>query len=306
MGVSKGRRLMKVWSEYKINYLLLIPGIVWIFLFSYYPMIGNVIAFQDYKLGRGFFGSPWVGLKWFRTFIQTPGFWDALRNTLILNVYSICTVFPASILFAILLNEVRSRRYKKGVQMITYMPHFLSWATVGSLLFIILNPYTGLVNQVMLFLGLDRYSFLTENAAVRTVMISSQIWKEIGWNSIIYLATLSSINPELYESASLDGANKWQQMRNITLPSMAFIISYNLVFKLSSMLGSSFEMSYTIVNAATYRNGSNLALFIYNFGLQKTQYSFGQAMELSQSVAAFILLLIANKAVKMTGNDGVF
>lgn len=307
--IQVGKKSNSVWRRvlrYKYFYLMLLPGVIYFVVFSYLPMVGITLAFQDYKIGKGFFDSPWVGLKWFEKFLQTPNFMDALKNTLIINFYSIVAVFPAPIILAILLNEVRAQRFKKTVQTLTYLPHFLTWAMVGSFLFIILNPGSGIVNQVMIRLGFNSFSFLTENSAIRPIMIFSWIWKEIGWGSIIYLATISNVPLEQYESAKLEGANKWQQMTRITLPSMAFIISFQFVFKISDLFGNSFDMSKALLNASTYKNGLGIAMYIYDYALLKGQFSYGAAIGLAQSLMAFLLLIAANKLTKKMGQDGVF
>ena len=287
-------------------YVLLIPMVIYFLVFAYYPTIGNTIAFQDYKLGRLFFDSPWVGLDWFKKVFAAPNFWSALRNTVILNLYSIVFVFPAPILLGILLNEVKNKFFKKTVQTLTYLPHFLTWPMVASFAFIILNPTSGIVNQIMMAMGLPTFSFLTENSSIRAVMIVSWMWKEVGWGSIVYLAAITSIPMEQYESAKLDGANKWQQITRITLPSMAFIITFQLIFKISSIFGASFDMTRSLVNASTYTKGMNISLYIYHVGLAQSNFSFGTAVGLIQSLVSFVLLIGANTLARVLGQDGVF
>ena len=300
--ITTWQRVMR----YKMYYFMLIPAICFYILFAYIPIAGNAIAFQDYKIGRLFFDSPWVGLKWFYKIFETPWFWDSVKNTVIINVLSIFCVFPAPIILALLLNEIRIAWFKKTVQTMTYMPHFLTWPMVAAFAFIVLNPNTGIINQIFVALGMERYSFLTENGAIRSIMIISWMWKEIGWGSILYLAAITSIPMEQYESAKLDGANKWQQIIKITIPSMAFIITFQFIFKVSDLFGASFDMTKSLVNAATYTNGMNISLYIYEFGLTKGQFAYGTAVSLLQSVVAFILLIGANTLAKVLGQDGVF
>jgi putative aldouronate transport system permease protein len=290
--------------KYRYYYLLLLPIILWYIVFCYLPMFGIIVAFEDYNPFKGFFNSKWVGLHWFKYLFTAQDFLEVLRNTVLISLYSLVFGFPCPIILALLLNECRSTIFKRIIQTVTYMPHFISWAIVAGLVVTILSPSIGIVNQILKAVGIEPIYFMVEPKYIRTIMVASGIWKSIGWSSIIYLAALTNINPELYESASLDGAGRWKQTIFITIPGMANIIVMNLVFAVTSVFDVGFEQAYNMVNKATYDTGLVIGTYVYNIGIKQFQYSFTTAVGLAQSVVGLILIIGANKLAKKYYPEG--
>ena len=289
--VSKITSTLSHLKKYKMLYIIAIPGILYFLIFKYIPLVGSIIAFKDYNIFKGVFDSPWVGLKHFRTLFENPESIRILKNTLLLSFYDMLT-FPAPLILALLLNELRLVFYKKIVQTVIYMPHFLSWVIISGIFIGILSPTTGIVNQFIEWLGKEPIYFLGSEAFIRPILIFAQLWQSIGWGTIIYLAALTAISPELYEAAKVDGANRWKQTIHITIPAIMPTFTVLFLLHIGNFLDFGFERVYVFLNPLNSVNGEVLDTYIFKAGLQQAQYSFTTAIGLLKSVVGLILLMI--------------
>lgn len=283
---------MKLKFNHFTLYLMIIPAFTLLFLFKYIPMYGVIMAFQDYQPFTGFLHSTWVGWEHFIYMFSAPDTVEVFRNTLLISFYRLFFGFPVPIMFALLLNEVRINWFKRTVQTMVYLPHFLSWVIIGKILIDLLSPSTGLVNQVIQTLGFDSIFFLGSNDWFRTTLVTSDVWKEFGFGAIIYLAALAGINPSLYESAVIDGAGKWKQMWYITLPSILPVIVVMMVLNLGNILEAGFEQVFVMYNPAVYETGDIIDTYVYRTGLLGFQYSLGAAVGLLKSIVGFVMIVI--------------
>lgn len=300
------KMVSKIWKDKPI-YLILLPGIIYFIVFHYIPMYGAIIAFKDFKAALGIFGSKWVGLKNFIDFFNHPSFGLVLTNTLIISFYKIICGFPAPIILALLLNEVRQEAYKRTIQTISYLPHFLSWVVIGGLAAKMLSPSSGAVNMVIKSLGFEPIYFMAEPSYFRTILVLSDIWKEIGWGSIIYLAALSGVDPQLYEAAIVDGASKWKQLWSITIPSIAPTIVIMFILRVGGVMNAGFEQIFMMYSPNVYAVSDIIDTFVYRIGLESVKYSLATAIGLFKSVIGFLLILITNRLSKMIDeNNGLW
>jgi putative aldouronate transport system permease protein len=260
-------------------------------------MYGVIIAFKKFDVIKGILGSPWVGLKYFAKFIDDPFFWQAVKNTFILGFLSIVLAMPASIILALLLNEISSIKYKRFVQTTTYLPHFISTVVVCGMIVNFLNN-DGIINRLLKSLGGEAVQFMLIPGWFRPIFILSDIWQNMGWGSIIYLAAISGINPELYEAARIDGANRLKQAWYITLPSIAPTISILLILRIGRILTVSFQKVLLLYNPATYKTADVIQTYVYRRGLLGAQFSYATAIGLFQSVVGLVLLIAANRLSK--------
>ncbi|NJD01199.1 MAG: sugar ABC transporter permease [Ruminiclostridium sp.] len=297
-------------KKYKMLYLLLLPGILYFVVFSYLPMYGIVISFQDYKPAtglRGMLQNPeWVGLEHFTDFFNSYYFARILNNTLAIFFLKLLFGFPAPIILALLLNELKNRVYKKVAQTITYMPHFLSMVIITSLVVTLLNPTNGVIYEIIKLLGKDPVFFLADNRYIRSILVVMSVWASAGWGSILYLAAFAGINPELYENAQIEGANKIQQIIYITLPSIAFIISILLILNMGSVLNYGFEDILLLYSAPVYEKADIIDTFIYREGLLNSRYSYGAAIGLFKNAIGLVMVLLTNFLAKKLGNEGIW
>lgn len=289
--------LKKDWMRNRSLYLLMLPPILFYVLFHYKPMYGVLIAFKDYAPRLGVWKSPWVGFKHFSRFFNGIYFKRVVRNTLLINLYNLIFGFPAPIILALLLNEIRCRRFKNMVQTITYMPHFISLIIITGMLkdFCASN---GLFNDVVAFFGGSRASLLQNPRLYRTIYVGSGIWSGIGWGSIIYLAALAGVDSQLYEAAAIDGAGKWKQMIHVTLPSIAPTIITMFILRVGHLMSMGYEKTLLLYNDATYEVADVIATYSYRMGLGDQQWSYAAAIGLFNSVINIILLLITNRLSK--------
>jgi putative aldouronate transport system permease protein len=287
-------------------YLMLIPGILYLLVFKYAPLLGSVIAFKDYNIYKGILASDWVGFEYFRRFFAYPQFSRLLWNTLAISFYQTLFAFPAPIILAILLNEIRSGAFKRSVQTVLYLPHFISWVIVGGLGYMLLSPQVGLVNQWITGMGGEAIHFLQEPRYFRTIIITSGVWKEMGWNAIIFLAALAGISPSLYEAAKIDGAGRWKQFAHITMPGIMPAVMLLLLLKIGHTLDLGFEQIYIFLNPITYSTGDVMDTYSYREGIIQGHYSMTTAIGLFKAVVGFLLLLIANRASKSITGQGIF
>lgn len=293
-------RIGYVLRKHKALYLLMLPGILYYLIFKYAPMYGIIIAFQDYSIGRGILGSKFVGLKHLIEFFYvTPDAWKLIRNTIMLNVYDLLFHFPAPIILAILFHELKIKWFKRFVQNISYMPHFLSTVVIAGILVTFLSPTTGVVNHLLVKLfGVEPIMFLGMPEWFRTVYVGSEIWQKVGWGTILYLAAIAGIDPTLYEAAKMDGANRWQQVRHITFIGMVPVMIILFVLSLGNFMEASFEKILLIYNTMNYETSDVINTFVYRRGILDADFSFATAVGLFQSAIGFILVVAANRIVR--------
>jgi len=295
-------------NMYKHKYLMamLFIGIVYFALFHYGPMYGIQIAFKDYKIRSGMLRSEWVGLKHFRSLFVSRDFINVTRNTLIISFYKLIFGFPAPIIFALLINELAGKFFKKIIQTVSYLPHFLSWVILAGVFIQILSPSRGAVNYIISIFGGKPIYFLGNNDWFRLTLVITSIWKNFGWGSIIYLASISSISPELYEAAIIDGAGRFRQVWSITLPSLLPVISIMFIFSSGSLINDDFDQIFNLYNEAVYRVGDVLSTYTYRQGLVRMQYSYTTAVGLFKNVVAFVLILLTNFAASKFSDYGIW
>ena len=289
--------IKKDWKRNRALYIMIIPVLLFYILFHYKPMYGAIIAFMDYNPRLGIKGSDWVGFEHFIRFFQSPYFFRVLKNTVLLSVYGIIWGFPAPIILALLLNEVRQMKFKKTVQTITYLPHFISLVVVTGIIKDFTQS-TGFINDIIVAFGGERTSLIQNPALYRTIYIVSDIWQEIGWGSIIYLSALSGIDQQLYEAASIDGADRFKKLINVTIPSIMPTIVIMLILRLGQILGSSYEKTILLYNEATYETADVIASYIYRVGIIERNWSYSTAIGLFNSAVNLIFILAANKISK--------
>ena len=302
---SLAARAKRDWQRNKALYIMVIPVLAFYIIYHYKPMYGAIMAFMDYNPRLGFSGSEWVGFANFTRFFESPYFVKLLRNTLLLSVYGIIFEFPAPIILALLLNEIKSTKFKKAVQTITYLPHFISLVVVTGIIKEFCQS-TGLINDIIVALGGTRSALLQNPDLYRTIYIVSDIWQGVGWGSIIYLSALSGIDQQLYEAAEIDGAGRWKQMLNVTLPGIAPTIITMLIMRLGQVLGSSYEKTILLYNEATYDTADVISSYIYRVGLLDRDWGYSAAIGLFNSVINLVLLIAANKISKRVSETSLW
>ena len=284
---------------------MIIPVILYYVVIHYIPMYGAIIAFKNYRIAEGFLGSPWVGLDHFINFFNSYYFWTLLKNTLLINVYMLIFSFPAPIIFALLINEIRVSVFKRAVQTITYLPHFISMIVICGMIVQFLSR-DGVITDLLVLLGMERTVLLQFPEYFRAIYVVSDIWQGIGWGSIIYLAAISGINPELYEASRIDGANRWRQAMYVTLPGIAPIVTILLILKIGNMLDLGFEKIILLYNPLTYSTADVISSFVYRRGIQANDFSYATAVGLFQAVINFILLIVANRIAARTSENSLW
>ena len=287
----------RLWTDVKRKKLLLLMLVLpvsWYVIFCYLPMFGVVIAFKDFSLRKGIWGSEWVGLAHFQRFISHPYFYRLIRNTFLLSIYSMIFSFPLPIILALMINELRSAAYKKIVQTISYLPHFISTVAIVGMVVLMLSPTTGFVNKMLTMIGIEPIYFMIEKSWFRTIYIASGVWQSVGWSAIIYLASLAGVNPELYEAATIDGATRLQRIRHINIPGIKNTIMILMILNLGSMLSVGSEKVLLMYNEMTYETADVISTYIFRVGLLHAEYSYSTAVGLMNSVINMFLLIIAN------------
>ncbi|MCT2347062.1 ABC transporter permease subunit [Niallia taxi] len=306
---EKGIRRQKILAGIKTNkllYLMIFPGVLYFLIFKYLPMAGLIIAFQDYQPYLGILDSPWVGLKHFIRLFTEPTFFMLLNNTLILFALNIIIFFPLPIILSLMLNEVKNKYFKSGIQTLIYIPHFMSWVIIVSITYVFLNVDGGVINEFLATIGLGKISFLTSPDWTRTVYISQIIWKELGWSTIIYLAAITAVDTQLYEAAEMDGAGILRKTWHVTLPAIRPVIITLLILKIGSTLDLGFEHMYLLLNSLNRSVAEIFDTYIYTAGLKNGQLSFSTAVGLFKGIVGLILVILANKLAKKFGEDGVY
>lgn len=281
--------------DQKMLYLMLLPFIIWYAVFMFKPMYGLLIAFKDYSLFRGISGSEWVGLANFKEFLTSPYFYATLKNTLMLNLYSLCLEFPFAILIALMLNEVKNRYFKSIVQTASFIPYFIAIVVATGITINVLSPSTGVVNIMLEKLGFEKIYFLSKPEFFRGIFTGLNIWKTTGFNAVIYLAALTAVDEQLYEAAKIDGAGKFNQLRHITIPAIIPTIVVMLVLKVGSMLNVAFETVLLLYQPATYSTADVISTYVYRTGMLMQDFGLATAVGLFNALVGFILVYSANK-----------
>ncbi len=287
-------------------HLMLIPGVVLLLIYSYFPMAGIAFAFQKFIPIQGLFGSKWVGFDNFRYVLQMPDFWQVLKNTFYIATMKIIAGQMVPIVVALLLNEMKRAFIKRGIQTLIYLPHFLSWVILGAILVDILSPSEGIVNQVLQAFGIEPIFFLGSNQWFPSILIISDVWKEFGFSTIVYLAAITGINPSLYEAAIVDGANHMRQTWHITLPGMVPIIILLATLSLGSVLNAGFDQVFNLYGPSVYQSGDILDTLIYRIGLVDAQFGVATAIGLFKSVVSLVLITVSYVLAYRLANYRIF
>ncbi|BAC14046.1 hypothetical conserved protein [Oceanobacillus iheyensis HTE831] len=306
--IKKSRRheILKNIKKNKLIYLMILPGILYFFIYKYLPMTGLVISFQDYKPYLGISGSEWVGFEHFERLFTSPDFWMIFRNTLILFALQIIIFFPIPIIISLMLNEVRHSLYKRGIQTLIYIPHFMSWVVIVSISYVMLTLDGGIINSLIEYFGFEKINFLMNEEWFRPMYILQVIWREAGWGTIIFLAAITGVDPQLYEAAKMDGANRLRQMWHITLPAIRSVIIIMLILKIGDVLELGFEHVYLLLNASNREVGEIFDTYVYTAGLQQGQFSYSTAVGFFKGVVGLILVIFANRLAKRFGEEGIY
>lgn len=308
---AKGKTGQYILKNYDL-YFLLLPALLFIIVFNLLPMVGILIAFKDYDMflvqGNPFLSilkSPWVGLEHFRKILSYPDFGAAFLNTIIISFYKIIFIFPLPVIFAVFLNEVRSIRFQKGLQLIVYLPHFLSWVVVSGLFISLLNS-TGVVNTLLGYVGVEPMSFLMDVKKFRSILVVSDAWKEIGWSSIIYFAAIAGLDQECYEAAEVDGASRLQRIWHITIPGLMPTIILMLIIRIGGIMDAGFSQIFVMYSPPVYEVGDIIGTYVYRMGLGKMEFGTGTAVGLFNSVISVMLVLTSNFFARRTTGKGIW
>ena len=296
------KNLVKNWQLY----LFVLPSLIYILIYCYYPMYGVQIAFKDFRVGLGIEGSKWVGMKHFIKFLSTPSCIQLIRNTLSLSIYWLLVGFPLPILFALIVNELRDGKYKNFVQTISYAPHFISTVVMVSMITMFLDASNGIINKLLGYLGFGPYPFMTTADWFSTIYVVSGVWQNIGWSAIIYFAAIAGIDPELHEAAMIDGASRFRRIWHINLPGILPTVTIMLILAVGNIMSIGFEKVYLMQNALNTETSEIISTYVYKMGLQYNQYSYSSAIGLFNSGINFILLFTVNLIVKRLGDTSLF
>jgi putative aldouronate transport system permease protein len=303
---GRKNKFLKLLKRDKLLLLLALPAVLYFFVFHYLPMIGTVIAFQNFRPGAGLFASPFVGLRWFKEFFSSIFFFRLVKNTFLLSFYMLIFAFPVPIIFALMLCEVKDGPFRRTIQAISFMPHFISIVVVVGILQNFLSVTDGVINQMRGFLSLPAIGFLEDPAYFRTVYVVSGIWQEFGWNSIIYIAAIAGISPQLYEAARIDGCSRFRQMIHITLPGIMPAAVTLLILHLGKIMSVGFEKIILMYNPSTYSVADVISTYVYRRGIVDMQFSYASAVDLFNSVINLVLLILVNRISRRRTGVGLF
>lgn len=303
---KEGNAFIKYMKRNYLLYLLMLPGLLYLLIFKYIPMGGIIIAFKDYKFTQGIFASEWIGFENFRLLFESRDFYRVLFNSMFLSLLQLIFEFPAPIIVAILLNEIRHTAFKRVTQTIMYLPHFISWVVLAGMIMNFLSPAGGWVNQLIGFFGYEPVNFLLKADYFRTIIISAEVWKGVGWGTIIYLAAMTSIDPSLYEAATIDGAGRFQKIRFITLPGIANTVIILFVLRLGYILNNGFEQIFLLYTPSTYAVADVFETYTYRVGLMSGRFSYATAVGLFKSVVGTILILGSNRMARLFGRRALW
>lgn len=303
-GIKKYSLKKRMLRYYQV-YIMLIPVVAWFIVFCYAPMYGIVLAFKDYSFRKGILGSEWVGLAHFKELFEQAMFTRAFWNTLRISVLRLIFTFPIPIIMAVQLNEMVNKHYKKSIQTIIYLPYFISWLVLGGLIKQILGSY-GPINNLMVSMGGERIAFMTEGKYFIWILLISEVWKGAGWGTIIYVAAMSGINPELYEAAEIDGCKRWGKIIRITLPSVAPTITVMLLLSIAGIMNAGFDPIFNLYNTLIYDVSDIIDTYAYRIGISDGKFDMGTAIGLFKSVINFVLLLGANFVAKKINGNSIY
>jgi putative aldouronate transport system permease protein len=305
-GGSSYSKSLRALNKDKYLYLLALPGVLYFLLFKYVPMWGIVISFQDYSPYAGVLKSPWVGLEHFQRFFSNPDFIMLFRNTMAINVLNLIFFFPLPIVISLLLNELRGEIFKRTVQSIVYLPHFLSWVIIVGISFLLLSQTEGILNKLLVAFGYGKIDFLTNPDYFWFLLTAQTIWKDAGWGTIIFLAAIAGVDTQLYEAAKMDGANRFRQIWHVTLPAIRNVIIILLILRIGHIMDVGFEQVYLMMNGAVSEVADVFDTYVFRVGVKQGQFSFSTAVGLFKSVVGLILVIGANKLAKKFGEEGVY
>lgn len=278
----------------RVLYILLLPSLIIFLLFTYYPMYGVIIAFKDFSPAQGILGSPWVGLKNFMQYFNSYQFWPTIRNTIVISLYTILVTFPLPIFLALMCNQIRARRFKKFFQVSTYLPHFISTVVMCGMIILFLSPSTGIIAKLAELFGVTLPNLMGSASAFPSIYVWTEAWQHVGWDSILYIATLSAIDPTLYEAATMDGASKWKRMLHIDVPALLPTATIMFILRMGSVMSVGFEKIYLLQNTLNSSTSEIISTYVYKMGLVSNQYSLSSAIGLFNNVINLILLLLVN------------
>ena len=299
------RRRRSILADWQL-YVMFLPAAILLVIFAYVPMYGLVLAFKDFNPLKGVLGSEWVGLEHFQTIVEDEYFYKVLGNTVWLNILNLIFGFPVPIILAILLNEVKNKFFKRTIQTLSYLPHFISWVIVAGILINILSIEDGIVNEIIKFFGGDPVNFFGNPDNFLAMLVVSDIWKGAGWGTIIYFAAISNISPELYEAAMIDGAGRFRRILAIVIPALGPAISINLIFRVSDLLASNFNQIFNLYNPVVYETADVVNTYIYRIGITDGNYGVSTALGLLFSVVSLVLILVTNKIIRKCGGEGIW
>lgn len=302
---KSGQFNMKTVWKHRWLYLMLVPVLAYYIIFKYVPMYGIVMAFQDYNVFRGVFGSEWVGFEVFERIFHNSNFWSAVKNTLVLNLLTLAVTFPSTIIVALMLNEIMGARFKKVTQSILYLPHFVSWVVVAGIATNMFAQRDGTINLLLNSIGVDSVPFLSSNSWWIFTYVICNVWKEIGWGTIIYLAALTNVDESLYEAAYLDGATKFQRLIYVTLPSIKSVVITMLILQVSKMMTIGLDAPLLLGNDKVSGVSEVISTYVYRLGIENARYSDSTAIGLFQSVVNIVILLAADRFAKAIGEEGI-
>ena len=306
---SKRKSVFKNMLKHYQLYLFFLPVAIWLIVFKYVPMFGLVLSFKQYNIFDGIWDSPWIGFDNYIKAFNSPAFISSFTNTIIISLSMLLVSFPMSIIFALLLNEIRNAKFKKFVQTVSYLPHFISWAVAGGMIYMLLSPDTGVVNLVLKQMGFSGINLLGDTKYFRGLIVAADIWKNMGWGAIIYMAALAGVDEEQYEAAYIDGAGRFKMIRYITLPSISNTIIVMLILRIGRLFDVSFEQIFILVNPTVQRVGETISYYIYRVGLSNpTNFGFASAIGLFESVICLVLVVAANNISKKfsDGEGGIW
>lgn len=307
ISASKAKQELKkrIWRN-KWLYVMIAPGLLYFIIFKYLPMYGLIISFQNYKPYQGIMGSEWVGLEHFKRLFTEPEFLNILMNTLILFALNIFIYFPIPIILALMLNELRINFFKRLFQTLVYLPHFMSWVIVVSISFVMVTMDGGIINDLLVYFGFEKINFLLNPDWFRPMYIIQVIWREAGWGTIIYLASIAAIDPGLYEAARMDGAGRFRQIWHITIPSIRGVVVTLFILKIGSVLDLGFEHVYLLLNSMNREVAEIIDTYVYTAGLRQGQFSYSTAIGFFKSIVGLIMVMTVNRISKKMGEEGVY
>ena len=303
---SSGNKFVKAFWKYKTFYFMFLPVAAWYIIFCYIPMAGVIIAFKDFRPAMGIWGSKWAGFKYFERYFNSYMFANTITNTLVISLYTIAVTFPLPILLALMCNQMYARRFKKFFQVSTYLPHFISTVVMCGMIIMFLSPSSGIIPKLCAMMGVQTGDLMGNAKAFSSIYVWTEVWQHVGWDSIMYIAALSAIDPQLYEAAEVDGANKWQKIWAIDIPMLVPTMITLFILRCGSILGVGFEKVYLLQNDLNISNSEIISTYLYKMGLKSNQYSYSAAIGLFNNVVNFAILVLVNGISKRISETSLF